>query len=80
VPSEALAPVLGEGPLPRREVLPRLWRYIRAHGLQVEVDRRVVETDAVLRRAFGGRAQVSMFELLGLVSRHLTPWEGEGPG
>ena len=70
-PDAALAAVIGNGPMPRTEVVKKLWEYIRKHGLQDQVNRRNVNADANLKKVFDGKSQVNMFEMTKLVSGHL---------
>jgi upstream activation factor subunit UAF30 len=70
-PSAALAPVVGSKPLPRTEVTKKLWAYIKKNKLQDTKNRRMVNADANLAGVFGGKKQVSMFEMTKLVSKHL---------
>ena len=70
-PSAALAAVIGAQPLPRTEVVKRLWDYIKAHNLQNPANKRNVLCDEPLK-AVMGKDEVTMFELTGLVSKHLT--------
>jgi upstream activation factor subunit UAF30 len=70
-PDSHLAAVVGADDLPRPEVVKRLWRYIKAEGLQDPQDRRMINADDKLRPLFEGRDQVSMFEMTRLVSKHL---------
>ena len=67
----ALAPVVGDKPMPRTEVTKRLWAYIRKNGLQDQKNKRMIKADANLQKVFGGRATVNMFEMTKLVSKHL---------
>lgn len=69
-PSAALAAVVGASPLPRTEVVKQLWVYIKKHKLQDEVNKRLINADAKLKEVFG-KAQVSMFEMAGLIGKHL---------
>ena len=69
-PSGALAAVIGAGPLPRSEVVSRLWTYIKKNNLQDSVNKRMINADPKLRGIFG-KAQVSMFEMAGLIGQHL---------
>jgi len=69
-PSAALAAVVGAAPLPRTEVISKLWVYIKKHGLQDDVNKRLINADAKLKEIFG-KVQVTMFELAGLVGKHL---------
>ncbi len=70
VPSAALAAVVGEAPLPRTDVMKKLWEYIKSHELQDPADGRIIQADAKLAAVFG-RPQVSMFEMTALLGRHL---------
>jgi upstream activation factor subunit UAF30 len=69
-PSAELAKVIGAKPLPRTEVTKSLWAYIKKNGLQDKMNRRNINADMNLRPIFG-KAQVSMFEMTKLVSKHL---------
>ncbi len=69
-PSAALAAVVGASPLPRTEVVKQLWVYIKKHKLQDEVNKRMINADAKLKEVFG-KVQVSMFEMAGLIGKHL---------
>ena len=70
-PSAALAPVVGAKPIPRTEVTKRLWAYIKKNKLQDQKNKRMIKSDATLKAVFGGKAQVNMFEMTKLVSKHL---------
>jgi len=70
-PSEALAKVTGEKPLPRSEVVKKLWVYIKKHGLQDKTNRRMINPDETLKAVFAGQKQVSMFEMNKLIVKHL---------
>lgn len=70
--SADLAVVVGKGPMPRSEVVKKLWVYIKANGLQDKVNKRNINGDAALKKVFGGKATVSMFEMTSLVSKHLS--------
>ncbi len=70
-PSAALAGVVGSAPIPRTEVTKKLWAYIRKHGLQDAKNRRNINADDKLKEVFGGKKQVSMFEMTKLVAKHL---------
>jgi chromatin remodeling complex protein RSC6 len=71
MPSAALAMVVGAKAMPRTEVTKKLWEYIKRNRLQDAVNRRMINADANLTAVFGGKRQVSMFEMTKLVSRHL---------
>jgi upstream activation factor subunit UAF30 len=69
-PSPQLAAVVGSAPLPRTEVVSKLWAYIKKNKLQDSVNKRMVNADAKLKDIFG-KAQVSMFEMAGLIGKHV---------
>ncbi len=68
----ALQPVVGNKPLPRTQVVKKLWEYIKKNGLQDSKNRRAINADANLKVVFGGKAQVSMFDMAKLVNKHLS--------
>jgi upstream activation factor subunit UAF30 len=71
--SEALADVVGKGPMPRTEVTKKLWAYIKSHNLQDKVNRRNIIPDDKLSKVFGGKKKaVNMFEMTKLVNAHLS--------
>lgn len=70
-PSDALSEVIGSKPLPRTQVTKKLWDYIKKHKLQDTKNRRNINADDKLKKVFGGKKTVSMFEMTKLVSRHL---------
>ncbi|MBU4284937.1 SWIB/MDM2 domain-containing protein [Patescibacteria group bacterium] len=70
--SAALAEVVGNGPMPRSEVVKKLWVYIKKHDLQDKTDRRNINADENLKAVFGGKKTVNMFEMTKLVSKHLS--------
>ena len=70
-PSSDLAAVVGEKPMPRSEVTKKVWDYIKANGLQDQTNKRMINADDKLRVIFGGKDQVSMFEMTALVNKHL---------
>ena len=69
-PSAALAAIVGSKPLPRTQVVKKLWVYIKKNDLQDAKNRRNINADANLKKVFG-KNQVSMFEMTKLVSKHL---------
>jgi chromatin remodeling complex protein RSC6 len=69
--SSTLAAVIGSNPMPRTEVTSKLWGYIKKNNLQDKTNRRMINADDKLRDVFGGKKQVSMFEMTKLVSKHL---------
>ena len=68
--SPALAAVVGEKPLPRTEIVSKLWTYIKSKGLQDKINTRMINADDKLKAVFG-KAQVSMFEMAGLIGKHV---------
>ena len=75
-PDEKLSAVIGPSPLPRSELIKKMWDYIRQHGLQDEQKKMIINADETLRPVFNGRKQISIFELVKLMSSHLVP-QGE---
>jgi upstream activation factor subunit UAF30 len=71
-PSADLAAVVGNKPMPRTEVTKKLWEYIRKNNLQDAKNRRQINADDKLRTVFGGKKNVTMFELTKLVNQHLS--------
>lgn len=70
-PSAALSEVVGSKAIPRTEVVKKLWAYIKKNGCQDKKNKRMINADAKLGPVFGGKKQVSMFEMTKLVSKHL---------
>jgi chromatin remodeling complex protein RSC6 len=71
-PDSALSAVVGSNPLPRTELTKKLWQYIKRHGLQDSKNRRAINADENLRPVFGGRSQVTMFDMTKLVNKHVS--------
>ena len=71
-PSEALAKIVGNEPLPRSEMTKRLWEYIKKNNLQDVKNKRNINADENLLVVFDGKEQVSMFEMTKLVNKHLS--------
>jgi chromatin remodeling complex protein RSC6 len=71
-PNAKLALVVGEKPLPRTELTKKLWVYIKKNGLQDKKNRRMINADDALKAVFGGKTQVSMFDMTKLVSKNLV--------
>lgn len=69
--SPELSAVVGDKPLPRTEIVSKLWVYIKAHNLQDSADKRMINADKKLLAVFG-KPQVSMFEMAGLIGKHVT--------
>jgi chromatin remodeling complex protein RSC6 len=70
--SPELAEVVGKGPLPRSQVVKKLWAYIKKNGLQDKKNKRNINADESLKAVFGGKKVVNMFEMTKLVSKHLS--------
>jgi chromatin remodeling complex protein RSC6 len=70
-PDAALAEVVGDKAIPRTELTKKLWAYIRRKGLQDSKNKRMINADDALKAVFGGKKQVSMFEMTKLVSKHV---------
>ena len=71
-PDEHLAKVVGSDPIPRSEITKKLWIYIKSKDLQDPANKRMINADELLRPIFGGRDQVSMFEMTKLVNQHMS--------
>ena len=71
MPSATLGAVIGSGAMPRTEVTKKIWGYIKRNGLQDKKNKRMINADDKLKPVFGGKGQVSMFEMTKLVSRFL---------
>ena len=70
-PSPQLSAVIGGNPMPRTEVTKKIWAYIKKNSLQDSKNRRNINADEKLKEVFGGKKQVSMFEMTKLVNKHL---------
>ena len=70
-PSKELAEIVGGNPIPRTEVMKKVWAYIKKNNLQDAKNRRAINADDKLKAVFGGKKQVTMFEMTKLVSNHL---------
>ena len=68
--SPELSAVVGDKPLPRTEIVSKLWVYIKANDLQDKTNKRMINADTKLRAVFG-KPQVSMFEMAGLIGKHV---------
>ncbi len=69
IPSAQLAEIVGAAPLPRQEVVSKLWKYIKKNGLQ---DRQNINADDKLKSVFSNKKVVTMFEMQKHISKHLT--------
>jgi chromatin remodeling complex protein RSC6 len=72
VVSSELAAVVGKGPMPRSQVVKKLWVYIKGKNLQDPKNKRNINADENLKKVFGGKSVVNMFEMTKLVSKHLS--------
>jgi chromatin remodeling complex protein RSC6 len=72
IPSESLAKITGGHVMLRGEAVRRVWHYVQDKNLRDKADRRVVHSDETLKPIFGGKSKISMFEITGLVSEHLS--------
>ena len=70
--SAELEAVVGSGPMPRGQVVKKLWEYIKKYNLQNPQNKRNIKADDKLRPLFGGKGEVNMFEMTKLVSKHLS--------
>jgi len=70
-PDALLAAVVGDKPMPRSEITSKLWEYIKKNGLQDAKNKRNINADDKLKPVFGGKAQVTMFEMTKLVMAHV---------
>ena len=70
-PSAELAAVIGTKPVPRTEIIKKIWDYIKKNGLQDKVNRRMINADDKLKAVFAGKGQISMFELAKIVNNHV---------
>ena len=70
--SADLEAVVGKGPMPRSEVVKKLWVYIKKNNLQDPKNKRNINADENLKKVFGGKSVVNMFEMTKLVSKHLS--------
>ena len=71
--SAELGAIVGNKPLPRTQIIKKIWDYIKANKLQDKVNRRMINADEKLLVVFGGKKQISMFELAKIVNNHVSP-------
>ena len=71
-PDNALAAVVGKKPLPRTQITKKVWDYIKKNKLQDSKNKRNINADDNLKALFGGKKQVSMFELTKFISKHVS--------
>jgi len=70
-PDAVLAEIVGTQPIPRPEIVKKMWDYIRKNGLQDKVNKRNINADDKLKAVFGGKSQVTMFEMAKHISNHV---------
>ena len=70
-PSDELAEVIGNKPMPRTEITKKIWEYIKKNNLQDKANKRMINADEKLKVVFGGKKQISMFELAKVVNSHV---------
>jgi len=70
-PSATLGEVVGSKPLPRTEIVKKIWDYIKKNNLQDKKNRRMINADAKLKPMFGNKDQISMFELAKVVNKQV---------
>jgi len=70
--SEQLAAIVGKGPMPRTEVVKKVWAYIKKNGLQDQKNKRNINADEKLAAVFDGKKVVNMFEMTKLITKHLS--------
>ncbi len=71
-PSALLAEIVGPKALPRGQIIKKLWDYIKKFDLQDKVNKRLINADEKLKKIFGGKSVVNMFEMTKLVSKHIS--------
>lgn len=71
-PSATLAEIVGSKPIPRGQITKNLWAYIKKNNLQDKTNKRQINADEKLKKVFGGKASVNMFEMTKLVSKHIS--------
>ncbi len=71
-PSAALGAVVGNNPMPRTDVVKKIWVYIKKNNLQDKANRRMINADDKLKAVFSGKAQVSMFDMAKHLAKHLS--------
>ena len=70
--SADLAAVVGQGPMPRSEIVSKMWVYIKKNNLQDQKNKRNINADENLKKVFGGKAPVTMFEMAKHISNHVS--------
>ena len=70
--SADLAAIVGKGPMPRSEIISKMWVYIKKNDLQDPKNKRNINGDAALTKVFGGKKSVTMFEMAKHISKHVS--------
>lgn len=70
-PSDVLGAIVGSNPLPRTEVVKKLWNYIKKHGLQDKKNKRMINPDDKLAKVFGAAKAMNMFEMMKVLKKNL---------
>ena len=70
--SAELEEVIGKGPMPRSQVVKKIWEYVKKNDLQDKNNKKNINADEKLKKVFGGKSVVNMFEMTKLVSKHLS--------
>lgn len=70
-PSANLAAVVGNNPLPRTEIVKKMWDYIKKNGLQDKTNKRMINSDAKLAAIFEGKSQISMFDMSKYIAKNV---------
>ena len=71
-PSAFEAAIVGSKPIPRGQIIKKLWAYIKKFDLQDKINKRLIHADEKLKKIFGGKSVVNMFEMTKLVSKHIS--------
>ena len=69
-PDTVLSDIIGDRPVPRTEIVKKIWAYIKKNNLQDKKNRRMINADEKLGKFFGGKKQVSMFEIAKFIGKH----------
>ena len=76
--SEALAEIVGAGPMPRTEVTKKVWEYIKKHKLQDQTNKRIINPDQNLGKVLGSPAAIDMFKMTSKIAKHIKEPELTG--
>lgn len=69
--SEALAEIVGQGPMPRTEVTKKVWEYIKKHKLQDQTNKRNINPDQKLGKVLGSNQPIDMFKMTSKIAKHI---------